>query len=141
SDARRIAGGDIYELDRMLAALGGAPLRLHLVEPGRGGLLVQEGAVDARQDGHGGILTRRCRGAGERLRERAGEVDDGGEASHSELLTTIERMEPLRSHVVPVVPKVAVGAHSTGRLYVKSRRNTPSRYIEIVEPLKRSSIT
>src|SRR5690606_30509945 len=51
-DAVGVAGLDGDELDRMLAALCGASLRLHLVEPRGIGILVEEGAVDAGQDGH-----------------------------------------------------------------------------------------
>src|SRR5690606_14623950 len=99
-DARRVAGLDGHDLYRVLAALGGAPLRLHLVEPRWIGILGEERAVDAGEDGHGGILARRSRGAGEGLGQRAREVDDGGEAGHSKLLTRRERMEPFTCRLV-----------------------------------------
>src|SRR5690606_11329154 len=49
-DARRVAGLDGHDLYRVLAALGGEPLRLHLVEPRWIGILGEERAVDAGED-------------------------------------------------------------------------------------------
>src|SRR5690606_38733545 len=76
-DARRVAGGGRDDLDGVLAARSLSPLGLDLVEPGRRGFLFEEASMNAGQDGHGGILTGRSRGAGEALREGAGDVDDG----------------------------------------------------------------
>src|SRR5690606_26197813 len=89
SDARRIAGGDIYELDRMLAAFGGAPLRLHLVEPRGLGILGEKRTMHAGEHRHGVVLARRRGDAGEGLREGARDIEDGEKATHSNDLTTM----------------------------------------------------
>src|SRR5690606_25175838 len=44
-DAVGIAGGDVHQLDGMLAALGGAPLGRDLVEPGGIGILGKKRAM------------------------------------------------------------------------------------------------
>src|SRR5690606_654459 len=81
-DARGVAGGDLDQLNWMLAALGGAPLRRDLVEPGRRCIFGEKRAMHAGEHPHRSILTCRRRGAGETLREGAGEVEDGEKAGH-----------------------------------------------------------
>src|SRR5690606_33737941 len=103
-DARRIAGLGGDELDGMLAAFGLGALRLHLVEPRGLSIFGKKRAMHAGEDGHGGILTRRCRGAGEGLRERADQIQDRQVAGHfSKLLMRREEMEPLMASSVSVM--------------------------------------
>src|SRR5690606_21584702 len=80
----------------MLAAFGGASLRLHFVEPRGLGILGEKRTMYAGEDGHRSILARRSRGAGEGLRDLACQIQHGQITGHSKLLTRRERMEPLK---------------------------------------------
>src|SRR5690606_36735792 len=51
-DARGVAGGDLDQLNWMLAALGGAPLRRDLVEPGRRCIFGEKRAMHAGEHPH-----------------------------------------------------------------------------------------
>src|SRR5690606_13869411 len=125
-EARRIACLDGDELDGMLAAIGGAPLRLHLVKPGCGGILGKKRTVDAGKDGHWGILARRSLGAGEALRESARQIQDRQVAGHSKLLTRRDEIDPLRDKaLLKARPRVAIVDYE--RVPESSITSAPSR--------------